>query len=174
MTEVTVPDLVDYPKFFKLSDQPELFRNMLCYIIEPYNMNGYSVYIGFREGHSFVRIGDFKSNNINPNNAEELVKYVDVLIELMKSIKVMDAIFYFSDTKKELVLVDMMLSANKFAGPGMLKDIFGKTFKTQNILEIEVLNDEIINKFKGNLVKPSRFRYLQNENIISPQYGILE
>lgn len=174
MTNITIPDIIDYPEFFRLSDQPELFKKMLCYIIEPYEMDGYSLYIGFREGHSFIRTGDFKSNNIDPNYTEELTKYIETLVEIMKSIRVMDAIFYFSSTNNELILVDMMLSANKFAGPGMLKDIFGNIFKTQDILGIEVLDDETTNKYKGKLVKPSRFRYLQDEDVIRPQYGILQ
>jgi hypothetical protein len=172
MTDVTIPDLVDYPQFLSFSEYGSLFKNILCYVIEPYELVGYSVYVGFRNGYSLVRVGDFESNMIGCD--DYIIKYIDILIEITKSIGINDSIYYFSKNNGSLVLVDMMLSANKFAGPGMLRDIFGKVFKTQNVIDICQINEETTNKYNTKVVKPSSFKYIIDKNTIRPQYGLVK
>ena len=97
----------------------------------------------------------------------------------MQLIKIEQAQFYFA-IEDELTLVDMQLSLNKFAGPGMIKDIFGKIMKTQEIIKTEIIDNraiEFINKgtgsYEGNLViKPSRFRVYHNQatGVYTPLY----
>jgi len=172
----TIPDFVDYPELYNVSDNLKLFKGVFVYVIEPYPVKGYSLYIGFREDYSFFRIADFKSKEIGKDDLDQqsqtVLAWSALLKEVMKSARVTDALFYFS-AGKDLRLVDVMMSANKFLGPGMLKDLFASVVPTQEVITHVVLDDEEISKYKGKIVKPSRFRYLTEEGLVRPQYGII-
>lgn len=174
---VTIPDFVDYPDFYCVDDNKSLFNDVFCYFIEKYENTGYSLYLGFREDCFLCRMADFKSNDIAHSDMNEeslsILSYVETLKSIMLSAKIPDALFYFAKSDDGYVLVDVMLSANKFIGPGMLRDLFEKIVPTQKVIDIEIVNKESILKHKGNLIKPSRFRYLVEEGSIRPQYGMI-
>jgi hypothetical protein len=78
-----------------------------------------------------------------------------------------------------LLLVDVQVSLNKMAGPGMLRDVFGKIYPTQEVLKIESLDDraiEYIEKGTGNyegelIIKPSKFSvFSPNTELLVPLY----
>ena len=171
MNCIIVPEIIDYPELFEISC-PMFSDGMLCYFIDPYPMDGVSVYIGIKDDYLIVRVGDWTSNNIDLSDVNDNLKsLIGMLIEITKTIHVSDVVYYLSSDKDKYILVDMMISPNKFAGPGMLRDIFSKVIDTQVISGIDVLSPDSKSKYKGKIVKPSRFRTVDVDNIIRPLYG---
>jgi len=177
MTTVQIPDFVDYPEFFVVNKNDHLFNELFCYIVEPYPFDGVNLYVGFREDCVIMRIADFKSNEIDHEQFSDFDKGVlelsNSVIDVMRHSRIIEASYYFANCNGKPVLVDMMVSANKFVGPGMLRDLFGKTLDTQKVIDIKKLNNEEIDSNKGNLVKPSRFRCLMDGRMPRPQYGVI-
>ena len=176
MKNFTLPDFVDYPQFFNVKEYVRLFNNLYSYVINPYSLeNGYSLYIGFRDEYVFVRVSDFKSNEfkLSDPKLKVVLKYVDKLSNIMKTSKIREACYYFSDYNKP-VLVDVMISANKFLGPGMIKDIYSKVIPTQEILEIVVISTDNFSNYNGKFIKPSRFKYVIEDKEFRPLYGIMK
>jgi hypothetical protein len=177
MKTVKLPDFVDYPEFFKIKENESIFKDSYGYVLEPYELNGYSLFIGFRDKNFFSRISDFKSNEINLLNNKDIgIKYLLNNLYKISNIlyyaKINECLLYFAN-KSNPTLVDMMVSSTKFCGPGMLRDIFGKSLKIQQTVEICNLNDDNVKKYKGKYFKPSRFKYTIKEKIIKPLYGII-
>lgn len=177
MKTVQIPDFVDYPELLDVTDNLSLFNGMLCYIINPYKVEGVNVYIGFREDCVLIRMADFNSKEISVSNEKDKVNLimpmVEKIVEIMKHSRIVEASYYFS-LDPDPVLVDMMISANKFAGPGMLRDLFGNSMKTQEVIAIEKIDEEVIANNKFNVLKPSRFRYLLDGGVIKPHYGVIK
>lgn len=165
-----VPDIIDYPELYKVKDNLNIFNNVYCYFIKPYILKGISIYIGLRNDKLIIRSADFKSNITDPRELTK-INYINLpsIIEIIKTAKIFDACFYFSND----ILVDVMVSINKFMGPGMIRDIFGNIVKTQDIIEINTINDSTIKKYSGMYVKPSRFRHNIENNMVKPLYGII-
>ena len=166
--KITLPDIIDYPEFFKINNNLNIFNNVYGYIIKPYELNGDALYIGFRKGYVFYRLADFYSNILNITESP-IINKLPVLANILFTSKIPECLLYFSGD----VLVDMMVSANKFVGPGMLRDIFGKIFKIQEIIEIVTLNDEIRDKYKDMFFKPSKFKFINEDGLIRPMYGVI-
>ena len=91
----------------------------------------------------------------------------------MKTSGIKEACYYFSDVKNP-VLVDVMISANKFIGPGMLRDVYSKIIPTQKISEITMLSVDNFNNFNGKIIKPSSFKYVIEDKYFRPLYGIIK
>lgn len=159
-------------------------------MIRHYGNDGLSVLV-YRQptkDQVVVICGDWKGNNLDitydsplSNIANKfLQESVATFIGTMRLIKLDQAQFFFGVIDDELVLVDIQVSRNKLTGPGMVRDIFGKIFKTQEILKVEVLDDRAIEgirdgagTYAGDLIiKPSRFRMYHDEKINSfaPMY----
>lgn len=174
---VEIPEFVSYPGFINVSEERKLFDNLFVYIIEEYDFdNGYNLYIGFRDGNVLIRIADFQSNVIdikepNDDKVREILKISNFLTQVMHTIKINDASFYFSDT--DLLLVDVMISINKFLGPGMINDLFGKSLPIQKVIGKEIFNDKCYDEYKSKLVKPSRYRHIVLDNRPRPLYGVV-
>ena len=176
MKEYIIPDFIDYPELFNVSEYSSLFNNLYSYVIDPYPIDvGYSLYIGFRDEYMFMRLADLKSNKLELNNDNNkfVLKYSDKLFNIMKVSGIREACYYFSGVNNP-ILVDVMISANKFIGPGMLRDVYSKVIPTQKISEIAMLSVDNFNNFSGKIVKPSRFKYVIEEKYFRPLYGIIK
>lgn len=167
MYEVTLPDILPYPRIKNCDDN--FWDGKYGHVIEPYGFSGLSVYIGLRSGHTFFRFADFNGNLVSVDD-HEMVRKCEKLVEVLAAIKVFDACFYFSNN----VLVDVMVSINKYLSPLMLKDLFSNIVKTQNIIDSIALNDDIKKKYKGYIFKPDRFKYIVEEDQVRPLYCILK
>lgn len=127
--------------------------------------------------------GDWAGNNIDIVNSEDQLatlgmKFVQnelaTFLHTMRLIKLDQAQFFFSiDENGLLVLVDMQVAYNKFASPGMIRDIFGNIFSVQKIIKTEIIDAravETIKKGTGSyegdiILKPTKFRmYHEAEN----------
>jgi hypothetical protein len=60
----------------------------------------------------------------------------------------------------------------------MIRDVFGKTFDTQEVLKIDVMTEQILEQIRsgsgffdrGAIIKPSRFRFIEKDNKPIPLY----
>jgi hypothetical protein len=168
-----LPELLKYPKLLAFDNK--LIQNKYCYIIEHYGYQGISILITFdKDSKTFVVRGgswDGKIFDINSNKHDSYIfklfmeHDIHKFMSLMKLMAFKQAQYYFAISDKGLFLVDVQLSLNKFASPGMIKDIFGKIYPTQNVLKIEIINDKVldamergIGSYENNLIlKPSAF-----------------
>ena len=168
--------LLPYPP---LSDDLNLVRGIFCYVIEAYKPFGISCLVQRSDGKVQVAIGDFDGKPINlaANSSEAILansfakQYVGLLVEFTKLVNVGKVLYYFSiSDDTTMKLVDARVSINKFLGPGMLRDVFGKRIPTQETILIEVIDDVARDKIeKGQgffardlIIKPIRYRFLPN------------
>lgn len=175
MKEYQLPDFVDYPELFNVKEYSSLFNNLYAYIINPYTVDsGYSLYIGFRDDNIFIRLADLNSNKLSLSDGSntKILKYVDKLYNVMKVARIREACYYFSNVNNP-ILVDVMISANKFMGPGMIKDVFSKIMPTQEIVELSMVSVDNFSNFTGKIIKPSRFKYVIEDGRFRPLYGMV-
>lgn len=175
---MVLPQVLAYPHFHPLDATLSLIKDRLCYVIRHYGYGGLSVLIvrNPKDDKTAVLCGDWKGNSIDivadssdPLTQAALVFINDDLklfLEAMYRIKLLQGQFFFAiDADANLTLVDLQISLNKFAGPGFIRDLFGRAYRTQEVLKVEVIDDraiEYIGKATGNyegdlLLKPSKF-----------------
>lgn len=175
--KVSIPDIVDYPELYDIKSNFSMFNGVFSYVIERYELCGYSMYIGFRDQYSLCRISDFNSNEIGHDKLDdksiEVLSLYDQLKEVMRYTRIADALFYFSDDDDEIRLVDVMISANKFLGPGMLNDLFGNVVNIQKVIDKIVIDENNISNLNSKILKPSKFKYLVDNSVVRPMYGIV-
>lgn len=169
-----------------LSD-PAIAYNIYCYVIKHYGNVGLSVLID-RTTDVSVRFGDWNGNVIDMSaktpESDRANRFITnglrLFASVMKSINLGNAQFFLADVNNDLVLTDIQLSLNKMCGPGMVRDIFGNVFNTQEILKTEIIDDRATDAivhgsgtYTGDLVlKPSKFRLYHNQanNTYVPLY----
>lgn len=186
---ISNPKLLKHPGFIPFSSAQGI-KDLFCYIIEHYGNEGLSalIYRQPKNDNVVLTFGDWCGNTIDINGKESkltkianefVTKDFPTLLNIMRTIKMEQAQLYFVVDGEELVLTDMQLSLNKFASPGMIKDIFGKICRIPTIKKIEIIDDRVIehiNKgvgtYSGDIIlKPSRFRMFHNEdNTYRPFY----
>jgi hypothetical protein len=170
-----LPSLLPLPKPIPI-DEFMGIRGMFCYVIEHYGHSGLSLLI-HRDGEDVqLVIGDWDGNIIPLDDdkhplymaANACLNSVAIMsYNVLKHIGVDKAILYFAKSGDKFILVDARMSLNKFAGPGMLQDVFGKVLETQKVICIETINDAIMDSIMVGrdqfspsiLLKPSRFRF---------------
>jgi len=185
-----MPQLLKYPKITNLDDNTPL-RDIFCYIIRHYGDSGISILVHRdpNKDQTGIIFGDWDGNTIDLSLSNDISKMCKVfaktelvkLIEIMKLIGITQSQYYFSTQNDSLTLCDMQLSLNKMAGPGMIRDIFSKVVKTQEVLKTEIIDDRVINAIKqgngsyeGNIIiKPSKFRLSPSKDNYTPLYAEL-
>lgn len=175
---VVLPKVLTYPKIHPLSQTQAILKDHLCYIIKHYGTEGVSVLV-MREpklDKVTVLCGDWNGNNIDldPNSDNRIVQAALVFVkedlklflQLMQTIKLNQAQFFLAiDQNNQLTLTDIQIAVGKLSGPGMVRDLFGNIYRTQEVLKVEALDErslEYIGKgtgtYEGDLiVKPSKF-----------------
>lgn len=192
ISRIQLPKVLPYPVIEPLQLDGAL-KNIFCYIIKYYGESGLSVLIYRQKAKDQVVtiFGDWNGNNIDIVNGEEnllsrlssdfakadLVK----MLEMMRIINIEQAQYFFGIDDQGLILCDVQISLNKMVGPGMVKDVFGKVIRTQEVIKTEILDDramEAIAKGSGSyegdlIIKPSRFRlnHKMDDNIYTPLYA---
>ncbi len=172
---IQINDFIDYHKPYSVTEKLPLFNKLFCYIVENYEQSGIALYVGFREGSVYARFADWNSTEIDmkaDKRIEPILHTLPTLVTLLKASGIKDICLYFSGP--DLILVDAMVAANKFMGPGMLRDVFGKTYKTQTVREIAICDDDKIKNSKGCILKPSRFRFVMENDVPVPLYGLVD
>lgn len=193
MSDHKVPEILPYPEILHLVDVPELI-NKFCYVIRWYPLSGLAILIYRDNEQVFFKFSEFNGKIINPMDDKNkynlyikqfLKDKANKLVSLMKYAKIPQAMYYFSIYQDKMVLIDMRTSLNKFAGPGMLRDLFSKMVDTQEVIKTVQLTQDVINAIKegantysGNLIiKPSAFKTITRQGkdkpILLPMYGIV-
>jgi len=181
-----LPTLLPYPALIPL-DACSAIRGVFCYSFDHYGDIGFSVLISKKDDATRLLVGDWKGNVIDLCNqgaetiaAQKLLTTQgEAIIKLCRAARIDQAQFFFVLSGDNFVLVDVQLSLNKFAGPGMVRDVFGSVFKTQEIIGIDVLDGDVMDsivtgtsKFSGNLIlKPSCFRSASVDGSLIPLYA---
>jgi len=180
-----LPTLLPYPALIPL-DVCNAIHGVFCYSFDHYGDIGFSVLLSKKDDAIRLLVGDWKGNVVDLHNQDAktivakklLTTQGEAIIELCRAARISQAQFFFVLSGDNFVLVDVQLSLNKFAGPGMVRDVFGNVFKTQEVIGIDVLDDDIMdsivtgtNKFSGSLIlKPSRFRSASVDGSLIPLY----
>ena len=166
------PHLLPHPGFRELDDQ---MLNIFCYVLRHPGEPGPALVIQRNGKDVYAQFGDWRGALLEPHDeAHPLHRQVVALLEnefsrlvaLMRSAGLSQAEFYFAGDR---TLTDVRLALNKFVGPGMLKDIFGKLVATPEVLKIEVVDDRAMQamvqgggSYEGDLLlKPSKFREME-------------
>jgi hypothetical protein len=180
-----IPVMLPHPEPFT---DTALVSGMLCYVVKYYQNAGISCLISHnKNGEVAVTMGDWNGNILDLTNIKDSLTLIAVdflksqasrLIAISNAAGVKQAIYYFAIDTGIPVLVDIRLSLNKFLGPGMIRDVFGKTYDTQMVLKIDVMSEQILEQINdkaglfesGAIIKPSRFRYMEKEDKQIPLY----
>lgn len=170
---------------------PEL-RGLLCYIMAHYGDDGINVSIERRpvddDVEVRVQVGDWSGQAVElgsktPHAGLGLLfmdRYAAKFVELMRLVGMPLAQFYLVPVSKDngdgpflhdLRLCDLRLGPIAFAGPGMVRDIFGKMIPTPEVIKVEALTDDLLDlldrgfgSYAGDIVvKPSRYRTVERD-----------
>ena len=186
---MNMPTLLKYPHI-SLLDKDTPLRDIFCYIIKGYSLSGISVLINRdpKIDQTGVIFGDWDGNILDLKSDGDLIRtcksfaenHLSKLVAVMQLIGIEQAQYYFSTSSEKIILCDMQLSANKMAGPGMIRDIFGRTFDTQEVIKTEILDERAISAIlQGNgsyegdiIIKPSKYRLKESndKNCFIPLY----
>lgn len=186
-----LPQVLPYPKLLPFESTLSV-RDIYCSVIKHYGNDGLSVLIyRQREKDQVVALcGDWMGNNIDiVNNDDKLAtiglqfvqKELTIFLETMRLIDIDQAQFFFAiDPDDQLILVDIQVAYNKFASPGMVRDFFGKIYRTQEIVKHEVIDERAVQaiqkgtgSYEGDIIlKPTRFRmhHEAEDNSFQPMY----
>ena len=132
------------------------------------------------EDNTLLKIGDWNGNLTNSPPKELLENTIWALIKVMHCVKINQAQFFFTKQDDNFFLVDVQLSQNKFASPGMVAEVFGKVVPVQQTLTMAVLDKLAVaaiennsGSYAGNIIlKPARHRpYEIARGVWAPLYA---
>lgn len=178
-----------YPGLIPLEQAPNV-RDMFCYIIKHYGNEGINVTITRSRLKNDITVGVVVSDwtgkrlDIGGNTEAEkdarrfLDNHLDKILGMMRHINMFIGQFYMAKNGNQHILVDVRKNKGVFAGPGMVKDLFGKCLLTQEVIKMDVINEEMIDLLMNGhgdfacdiILKPSRFRSIETPNGTKPFY----
>jgi hypothetical protein len=182
-----LPKLNALPKYYDIS-KLEALENVLCYIQDHPSDSWFSLLISrdLKNQDVFIQAGDINGSVVDIHNdgplSETIIKYIQEnsvsLVSLMKYVNIPMAQYYFSIEEGAVVLQDFQTAINKYASPGMVRDLFSAIVRTSNIRAIEPMTRSIIDSinlnqgtYTGNiLIKPSVFRIYDSDQDNRPFY----
>jgi hypothetical protein len=169
-----------FPEFLpyfdiKPIDQVSGLIGVYCYVIEYYKP-GFAVLIK-RDGEKVIwQARDWDGEELVCDSAmwQAAVKHITTLTGVMSYAGIPQSEYYFDADNN---LVDMRQSLNKFASPGMLRDLFTKCIGTQKVVEVAIMTAEKIQELKdmgkSYIIKPSRYRFHTVDDTPEPLYAYL-
>ncbi len=186
-----LPTVLSYPKLLNF-DEALSIRNVFSYVVKHYGTKGMSVLIYRKKeiDEIVVLFGDWSGNNldISPSSDNYLVPfaqkfigdYLQKFVSLMATIRIDQAQYFFAIVNDSLMLVDMQISLNKFASPGMIKEMFGNICPVQEVIKTEIIDERSVDyimkgtgSYAGDLIlKPSSFKMHHDQltNKYTPMY----
>jgi len=179
-----IPIMLPHPGPFA---DTALIAGMLCYIVRHYHNIGISCLISRHAGGVRILMGDWNGRTINLADGKDslsliaknfLYNQAKYLLAITKAAGIGQALFYFALDTGTPMLVDIRTSLNKFLGPGMIRDVFGKRFDTQQIIKIDIMSEQLLEQIKngsgdygcGVILKPSRSRSIERDGKLIPLY----
>lgn len=186
----SLPKVLPYCGYLPFKDFESHVKDIFSYVIGHYGNVGLSVLI-YRQtvkDQVVVICGDWNGNNIDLTDGSVLAqhaieftnRHLNLFLSTMRIIKLDQMQLFFSIVNDELVLVDIQTAVNKLSGPGMVRDVFGRKFTTQDVRKIELLDERALQAIKDGsgsyagdiIIKPSRFRLYHDisRNVYRPLY----
>ena len=183
-----IPDPLPYHRLYDLRDVKEL-NNVYCYVLEAYPDEGVAVTVVRDSGDVGIRLSDFSGNIIDVNSMGDLSDYINEIMSdymrsalaILSAINIDKFILYFS-CSSDILLVDIRWDMNKYCGPGWLQDFMGKRIPVQKQIGKPLVLDEDnrkmlcdgIGDYSGDVVlKPSKFKLMNREDVLVPMYGVI-
>lgn len=141
----------------------ESARGLFCYAIGHYGYDGTVMLVSCLDDMVVVRFGDWNGRPVAGPSMPTVGSKIPELVQLMLAAGIQQVQLYITADGR---LVDAQFSLNKWASPGMLRDLFGTIFTTQEIVGNVILDDKTLadlaagtSPFDGDLIlKPIRFR----------------
>ena len=182
-----LPSILAYPEVLGYDDVPEI-KGQFVYIIEDYPDQGLAVMIKRDEGTVHLGIGDWEGATIDFEKATHplypaahlfATEHAPEFIEMMRLLAIQQMMVYIAVEEDDWQLTDLRVSLDKFYGPGMVRDLFGKIFPTQVVRKIVSLNEDTIaaleegkGSYQGDLIlKCSKFKTISREKRLLPLYA---
>lgn len=174
--------LLPYPPIPGADDVPELMGKMV-YIIHNYRLDGLSALIQRSHQDVIYTFGDFDGNEYHLDvDGSHMVLCKRFITEMavhitnvMVTIGVPKAVFYISVDGDDMKLVDMRLSLDKLVSPGMLRDMFEKRIRTQQIYRVCGFTKELLDELRSDnrdfIVKSSSFKTIARDKSLLPLYA---
>lgn len=143
-------------------ENKKLLDGKFCHVIEPYDDQKLISVALLRddEGGFFIKVLNKDGAHIDPQEAGPIGDALMESIKVAMTIRLRQCQFFFAIGDQPM-LVDMF-NGKDFVSPGMLKDIFGKRVKTQQIVESE---DYDLNKSYNAIIKPNIVCYDQQRPV---------
>lgn len=143
-----------------------------CTIIEKYQHIGVSV--TYQRSNKSFKFYDWNSSEIKLFEEAEyskpikdiIDKYLTSLMIVVDGIGLEYAQFVFCTSP--LMLVDVIVTPNKYLSPGMIQDFFGKVVNTQKIIATSRI--DLNTKFSNVVIKPNVFKTHVVNNAFLPLY----
>jgi len=164
-----------YPSIKDISERLAI-KGQFCYVMKPYQP-GLAAVVRYTAEGPCVVVGDWDGNVAVPNNKPLYAEATKLMngkfsrvVEILKAIQLQQAQFFIS---KDNRLVDMQLTLNQWAGPGMLRDLFIKLMPIPEYYgEPVVIDDEWLaaNK-KPVFLKTSKFKTIVEDKVAKPLYA---
>lgn len=182
-----LPGLLKYPPMLGIDTQ-EIF-NIYSYLLEPYPLEGISlvIYRVPKDDKLYIIVGDWNQKQIDlkskdpkaPLALQVVNQFGTLLAQTMALIKLDQAQFFISTNGKSLpLLCDIQTSINKYLGPGMIRDLFGKVLPVPTVRKLEVVDRRVMDAIKAKtgsysdhlFIKPSVFRMVGRNGTMTPLY----
>lgn len=184
-----VPEPLAYPRILDLKDVPEI-EDQFVYVIKRYPEDGLAITIArdIPNGEVFLAINDFDGKPIDLTDEDHPYQWAAIdfaqqdsskFVSIMRSANIHKVILYVAVDDGELKLVDLRASLNKFYGPGMIRDLFGKIYPTQEVIKTIKLDNQVLEavkrgegSYKGDLIlKCSKFKTIGRGEEMLPLYA---
>jgi hypothetical protein len=184
-----VPEALAYPKVLDLRNIPEI-EGQFVYVIKGYPEDGLAITIArdIANGEVYLSINDFDGNPIDLTDDKHPYQWAALdfaqqdspkFVSIMRSANIQKVILYVAVDGNDLKLVDLRASLNKFYGPGMIRDLFGKIYPTQEVIKTIALDEQVLDAIKrgegsyqGDLVlKCSKFKTIVRGKEMLPLYA---
>ncbi|MDP1712570.1 MAG: hypothetical protein Q8K86_08945 [Candidatus Nanopelagicaceae bacterium] len=165
------PEALPYPPILPLADVPEFDDGLLTYAIKSYVPRGKSIVVKRENGELAVRVADFEGHVIDVTKEPSARTIVNGAVTICVHARIVMSQWYFVEDSEGFLLVDIRKNPDVFVGPGLLRDLCGKTFRTQEVVKIGQLKD-FKKDLKGDLImKPSKYRSIMRNDALQPLYG---
>lgn len=182
-----VPSLLSYPRVYPFEETPEILGQYV-YPIRRYSLDGLAIVVNIEQNAVRAKIGDWDGRARHDGWLFEeqeqtfVQRHLSGISELMQAAAIPRALYYVSCGNDGLRLVDMRVSLDRMAGPGMLKDLFKTIMPVQESISDPVIMDkETIARAEGRegifrsgaIFKPSAFKTILREGEMQPLYVLL-
>lgn len=108
------------------------------------NVYGYLIYFDKTADRVVHKLGDAAGRPLDGTKAVDIMQACHLLPRLAQLINLPQAMFFVGERAGGYVLIDAQTALNKFASPGMLRDLFGTAVPTPQALEFGLLSPEIL------------------------------